>query len=113
MPSPTYELIVQAMAERQQVLCSYDGFARELCPIILGHKNGEERTLAFQFAGASSKKLPPGGDWKCLELAKMSDVRLRTGRWYSGSRHTEAQHCVDEVDVDVNPDSPYDPRRRR
>ncbi len=60
MPSPTYELIAQAMTERKQVLCVYEGFAREVCPIILGHKNGREKTLAFQFAGASSKNLPPG-----------------------------------------------------
>lgn len=112
MASPTYELIAQAMAERKQVLCMYDGFPREVCPIILGHKNGQEKMLAFQFAGASSKNLPPGGDWKCLELAKMSDVTLRAGRWYSGSSHTEAQHCVDDVDIDMNPESPYDPKRR-
>jgi len=41
----------------------------------------------------------------------MSDVELRTGPWYSGNRHSEAQHCVDEVDIDINPDSPYTPKR--
>jgi hypothetical protein len=111
MPSQTYQLLVQAMTQRKQVYCFYKGFRRAVCPIILGHKKGKERVLAFQFDGGASEGLPPGGEWKCLELAKMSHVELQDGPWRSGSRHSEAQHCVDDVDIDMNPDSPYGPRR--
>jgi hypothetical protein len=111
MPSATYQLIMQAMLARQQVLCTYRGLARELCPIILGHTDGRERVLAFQFAGGSSSRLPHGGDWKCLDVAEMNDVALREGRWHSGRSHRQRQHCVAEVEFDVNPDSPYDPKR--
>lgn len=41
-PSPTYRLFEQALIEKQQVVCMYDGYRRELCPIILGHSQGEE-----------------------------------------------------------------------
>jgi hypothetical protein len=112
MTSSTYQLMVQAMKQRKQVLCFYKGFPRAVCPIILGHKKGQERVLAFQFDGGASEGLPRGGEWKCLELAKMDHVELRTGQWHAGRQHTEAQHCVDEVDIDVNPDSPYEPRRK-
>jgi hypothetical protein len=112
MTSSTYQLMVQAMMQRKQVLCFYKGFPRAVCPIILGHKKGQERVLAFQFGGGASEGLPSGGEWKCLELAKMDHVELRTGHWHAGRRHTEAQHCVDEVDIDVNPDSPYEPKRK-
>jgi hypothetical protein len=112
MTSSTYQLIVQAMTERKQVLCMYEGFARALCPIVLGHKQGRERLLAFQFAGGASKGLPPGGQWKCFDLAKMTETELRRGRWHAGTAHTQPQHCVDEVDLDINPESPYAPRRR-
>jgi hypothetical protein len=44
-------------------------------------------------------------------LAKVSDVKLRDGPWHAGSRHTQPQGCVEEVDLDVNPDSPYQPKR--
>jgi hypothetical protein len=111
MPSPTYKLITQAMVSRRQVLCIYRGFARELCPIILGHTEGRERVLAFQFAGGSKSGLPQGGQWKCLDVAEMSRVKLREGRWYSGHSHRGPQHCVADVDLDVNPDSPYQPKR--
>jgi hypothetical protein len=112
MPSATYRLIAQAMAERKQVLCIYEGFPRAICPIVLGYKNGEERALTYQFAGGASKGLPRGGQWKCLQLSKISEVELRSGRWHAGSSHKRPQGCIDDVDLDVNPDSPYDPRRR-
>ncbi len=111
MPSPTYQLIMQAMITRQQVLCMYGGFARAICPIILGHTAGRERVLAFQFAGGASSGLPPGGQWKCFDVADISEVELRQGRWHSGRSHRQPQYCVADVELDVNPNSPYDPKR--
>ncbi|CCD89371.1 conserved hypothetical protein [Bradyrhizobium sp. ORS 285] len=112
MPSPTYDLIMQAMMRRQQLLCMYRGHARAVCPIILGHTAGRERVLAFQFAGGASSGLPRGGQWKCFDVAEMSEVELREGRWHSGRSHSQPQYCVADVDLDVNPDSPYDPKRK-
>ena len=111
MPSRSYELFAKALLERQQVVCLYDGYRRELCPVILGHTRGEEAALVYQFAGGSSSGLPPGGSWKCLRLAKASDVQLREGPWFAGDSHQRAQACVEDVDLDVNPASPYSPRR--
>jgi hypothetical protein len=112
VPSPTYALFEEAMRRRQQILCRYDGHRRELCPIILGHTDGQEVALTYQFAGSGSKPLPPGGQWKCLRLSKVSDVQLRDGPWHAGETHMQRQRCVAIVDLDVNPDSPYHPQRR-
>jgi hypothetical protein len=111
MTSPSYRLIARAIRGREQVLCMYNGFARALCPIMLGHKQDRERVLGFQFAGDASEGLPPGGQWKCFEVAKMTEVQLRSGEWHTGTRHTRPQHCIDTVDLDINPESPYAPRR--
>ena len=110
MPSQTYRLFARAMAERKQILCVYDGYPRELCPIILGYNKGQEVALIYQFAGQSRSGLSPGGGWKCLRLAKVSNVRLRIGPWRAGSTHIQRQHCVEVVDLDINPSSPYLPR---
>ncbi|MBV9686641.1 MAG: hypothetical protein JO096_05465 [Alphaproteobacteria bacterium] len=112
MASPAYKLFEQAMTSRKQILCTYDGHPRELCPVILGHTNGQEVALVYQFAGRSKSKLPPHGQWKCLSLSKASNIQLREGPWYAGSSHTTPQHCVQAVDLDVNPVSPYTPQRR-
>ncbi|HEX2114719.1 MAG TPA: hypothetical protein VHM01_09980 [Alphaproteobacteria bacterium] len=112
MPSFTYALFARAMAERKQVLCVYDGYRRELCPVVIGHSDGQEVALVYQFAGGSKSGLPSGGQWKCLHLTKVSDVQLRDGRWHARSRHQRQQACVEIVDLDVNPSSPYHPQRR-
>jgi hypothetical protein len=112
MASRVYDLFARAMAERKQILCTYDGYPRELCPVILGHSKGEENALTFQFGGGSSKGLPPGGQWRCLFLAQVGDAPLRDGPWHAGDSHTQPQGCVEIVDLDVNPNSPYNPKRR-
>jgi hypothetical protein len=112
MPSPAYQLFEQAMTSRKQIFCRYHGCARELCPIILGHSQGREKALTYQFGGQSSKGLPPGGQWRCLWLSEVSDIRLRDGVWHAGNRHAQPQDCVEAVDLDVNPTSPYNPKRQ-
>jgi hypothetical protein len=66
VPSPIYELFAQAMAGGKQILCRYGGYPRELCPILLGHSQGQEKALTYQFGGQSKLGLPPGGEWRCL-----------------------------------------------
>ena len=111
VPSRTYDLFEQAMTSRKQVLCTYDGYLRELCPVILGHSQGKEKALTYQFGGQSEKGLPPGGQWRCLWLSKVRSVRLRDGPWHAGDSHNQPQDCVEIVDLDVNPASPYNPKR--
>ncbi len=112
MPSRVYDLFSQAMLTQKQILCLYDGYARELCPIILGHSNGQEKALTYQVGGQSRSGLPRTGQWRCLWLDKVSNVQLRDGVWRAGDAHTQPQGCVQVVDLDVNPDSPYNPARR-
>lgn len=112
MASRVYKLFARAMANRKQILCVYNGYARELCPVILGHSKGEEKALTYQFGGDSKTGLPREGEWRCLWLSKVDKVELRDGPWYSGGRHDQPQGCVEVVDLDVNPLSPYSPKRR-
>jgi hypothetical protein len=112
MRSHAYDLFAAAMAGQKQIVCTYNGHRRELCPVILGHSRGQEKALTFQFGGGSSKGLPRGGQWRCLFLAKVENVRLRDGEWHAGDSHTRPQGCVEIVDLDVNPASPYHPKRR-
>jgi hypothetical protein len=107
LPSSAYKLFEQAMTSRQHILCRYHGRPRELCPIILGHSQGREKALTYQFGGESEKGLPPGGQWRCLWLSEVGDILLRDGAWHAGDHHNQPQGCVEVVDLDVNPASPY------
>jgi hypothetical protein len=111
MGSSKYALFEEAMRTRKQVVCMYKGYRRELCPIILGHSQGREKALTYQFGGQSSQQLPREGAWRCLWLTEVSDVELREGPWFSGDRHAQPSRCVEVVDLDINPLSPYSPKR--
>jgi hypothetical protein len=100
MPSATYALFRNAILAERQVICTYDGLPRELCPHIIGtNKDGKEALLAWQFAGESSGKLP---QWRCLKLANVRDARARAGRWHEGGSHRTEQTCVSDIDLDIN-----------
>jgi len=111
MPSPTYELFAKAMVARRPVVCTYQGHPRAICPIILGHTEGAEKALTWQFEGSGSGG-PVRGRWKCLSLAEVSNAEIVDGPWRSDREHSQRQSCVKDVDLDVNPDSPYEPKRR-
>jgi predicted DNA-binding transcriptional regulator YafY len=98
--SPTYVLFRAAISGERQVVCSYDGRTRELCPHIIGHnKNDEEVVLAWQFAGQSSGRLP---QWRCLRLANVRNAVVRDGPWHEGGSHRSEQTCVSDIDLDIN-----------
>jgi hypothetical protein len=100
MPSATYTLFRNAILAEQQVICTYDGRDRELCPHIIGtNKDGEEVVLAWQFGGQSSGRLP---QWRCLKLANVRNARARNGLWHAGGSHKSTQQCVTNIDLDIN-----------
>jgi hypothetical protein len=111
MHSATYELFEQALRTKQHIVCTYGGYVRDLCPVILGHSKGQEKALTFQVGGESKSGLPPDGEWRCLFLDRITDARVQDGPWRSGSSHNQPQGCVEDVDLDVNRASPYSPRR--
>lgn len=102
MPSRTYEVFRQAILEEMQVVCAYDGYERELCPVVLGVSGGEEKVLAYQVGGGSRSGLPRGGEWRCLYLSRVRRARARKSPWREGARHQAEQSCVETVDLDIN-----------
>lgn len=96
-----YSLIRLAIIERKQVRCFYRGLLRECCPHSIGRTNGIPRVLVYQFAGDSTKGLPPGGEWRCMDIPGMERISVRPGAWFTGMRHTKKQTCVKDVDIDI------------
>lgn len=104
MSSATYQIFRQAIVNKQQIVCNYNGLYREVCPHTLGLTNGREQVLSFQFAGQSSKGLPPGGEWRCMKLDDVTDAKIKDGPWHTNSKHTRPQTCVKQVDIEVDHD---------
>lgn len=101
MPA-TYDLIRQAIGERRPVEARFEGHPRRFCPHAIGTRDGHPRALVFQFAGHSSRGLPPEGDWRCLAIDRLTEVSLQDGPWHT-REHSQPQHCIDEVDLSLVP----------
>jgi hypothetical protein len=96
------EILVQAINQKKRVSCYYDGYFREMCPHVIGWKNGVHHILSFQYAGQSSKGLPPGGEWKCMDVDGISQLQFIEGDWFTGPHKTgKPQVCVDQVEATV------------
>jgi hypothetical protein len=101
-----YQLIRNATLARQQVVATYRGHRRELCPHVIGTKEGRRQALFFQFGGGSSSSLPLGGEWRCIPVDGLEDVVVREGPWHTGKGHHFPETCVDEIDVEAPRDPP-------
>ena len=102
MASALFDLFRQAVAQRKQVVCTYSGYVREVCPHAVGYKHNRERVMAYQFAGGSSKGLQPGGEWRCLDIADVSSASVRDGPWHTHPRHSRPNTCIDLVIEEVS-----------
>lgn len=97
-----YELFADAIRNKMQIICTYDGHYREFCPHTLGRgPKGNPQALCFQFGGSSNSGLPAGGSWRCVSLDRVLDASSRVGEWYTRDDHTRPQTCVKDPDVEV------------
>ena len=74
-----YQVLAEAITGKQRVVARYHDEERIFSPHALGRKRGVAHVLVFQFAGGSQSGLPPGGEWRCLNLDELSDIRLAPG----------------------------------
>ncbi|MFB9996161.1 hypothetical protein [Providencia rustigianii] len=103
--SSNYDLIAEAIKNKKQIIAMYKGHLREMCPHVLGSKNGREQALFYQFGGySSSGVIIPGSssNWRCIQIDGLSEVTLRDGEWHTAANHSQTQTCVDRIDIEVN-----------
>ncbi len=101
-----YDLCFDAILGRKQLLFTYRDRRREVCPHVLGVTKGKEMLLGYQFAGETNGVLPKGGEWRCFQVTEIHSIAMRDGTWHTGSSHSSKHRCVDDVDLDVNPNAP-------
>jgi hypothetical protein len=97
-----YDLIKQAILERKQVIAKYHGKHREMCPHVIGRKNGRAKALFWQFAGESTSDPQMRGGWRDTFVDEIEIIKIRDGEWYTGPRHSRMQKAVDIVDVEID-----------
>lgn len=96
-----YADIKSAVLGKQPIVFDYGGHRREVCPHVIGLKDGKQQFLGFQFAGSSSSGLPANGEWRCFVISRIGAVTVQPGPWQTGAGHQQDQTCVDQIDAEV------------
>lgn len=99
----TYRMIRQAILDKDIVVATYHGYVREMCPHVLGTKNGRLQSLMYQFAGGSSNGLEPDGspaNWRCVIVEELFNVSIKksAGQWHTASNYSRPQTCVNPIE---------------
>lgn len=105
MSRSVYEIVKQAIIDKDHVIATYDGYVREMCPHVIGTKNGRAQALFYQFGGESKSGLGPigsGRNWRCILIEGLTNVYTRSGEWFTGEGHSRPQTCVDEAEAVVD-----------
>jgi hypothetical protein len=106
MVDMSYDLIKQAIEQKKAITGFYHGQYREMCPHVLGYKNGKRHALFYQFAGQSnSRPIQPDGspvNWRCIDIDDLTHVAIKDiEHWHSAPDHSRPQTCVDYVEAVV------------
>lgn len=101
MSTAVFANILDAMHNKQQVTCVYQGLYREICPHTIGWKDGQAKVWGFQFAGESSNGLSADGEWRCMFIAGMADVAIKDGAWHTRDDYRRPQSCIDNIELEV------------
>ena len=88
---------------------------RLFCPHRLGrNRDGEFRVLCYQYGGESKSGLQPEGspaNWRCIELERLSRVRLLESTWHTAANHSRPGSCVPDADIDAEDQRERDPQK--
>jgi len=100
-----YRLVWTAVENRWTIEALYHGRRRLFCPHRLGrNREGRLRVLFYQYEGDSESGLQREGspaDWRCIELEKLSRVRLVERGWHTADNHSRPGTCVVDADIDA------------
>jgi len=100
----TYDWIKQAIEEKKSLNLVYNDHIRQVCPCLLGSKNGKYYVLCYQYGGGSVSGLSADTtkNWRCLEVDKISAVQNNQDEFQVPENHSTIQSCVENIDIELN-----------
>jgi len=100
----TYSKIKSAIENKQIITADYEGHNRQMCPHILGEKDGHIKALFYQFGGSSQNGISMNKieNWICIPINDLTNVEIVEGRWHTANNYPSYSNCVDEIDFMVH-----------
>jgi hypothetical protein len=99
----SYELIKEAIKNKQSITCFYNGYLRKMSPHIIGTKNGRQQAFFYQYGGQSSQGISFNRDnnWRCIFIDKITNLSINDDKFETSDNHSQRQSCIDYVDIKV------------
>ncbi|NHN85704.1 hypothetical protein GOB93_13780 [Acetobacter musti] len=97
----TRDRLCAAIKSRSNVSFTYHGRALTGSPHAVGKGDGEERVLIYVGSDDHKKVEPPGGQWKCLPIADLSDVATDSSPFHAGHPGKHEKTGLHEIDVSL------------
>lgn len=101
-----YELIKQAVQNKQSISFDYNNYSRKMSPHVIGRsKEGEEQTLCYQNGGMTSSGIitpNSNNNWRCVKIANIRNLTVNNDRFQTANNHTKSQSCVHVIDAEIN-----------
>ena len=81
----SYHIVRQAILDKCSLSAIYQNKTRHFCPHAIGRDDsGDINIMAFQYAGQSSHRLPPNGEWRYFRVRGLSSVVRNGDAWHTG-----------------------------
>jgi hypothetical protein len=99
-----YDMLKEAIENKQCVTCNYNGYLRKMTPHVLGTKKGKEQALFYQYGGESSSGLSAvsAKNWRCIPVDNIEQLEINDDDFQTAHNHSRSQTCVDIIDVEVD-----------
>lgn len=93
------EIFKHAILDKRCLTGRHKGTERHFAPHAIGFKSdGTPAIFVFQYAGRTTTRLPPRGEWRCFDLADLSHLRVNNHRWRSAPNYSlSRQTCLAKV----------------
>lgn len=91
------EILKNLIRDGYNLEFTYDGYKRVFCPHLIGWKKGKLKLFGVQFGGSSSSPLKPNGNWKCLFVDKINNLKKIEKGFKTLSYRRGKSTCIDKI----------------
>ena len=99
-----YDLIKNALLEKQSLTFTYHGLLRYVSPHVIGTDKGIQKLLCYQYGGSTGNGLIYADSdkiWKCLFIDEIEYLSVNRDLFQTAHSDIQPQMCIINVDAQI------------
>ncbi|ASC07029.1 hypothetical protein WSS15_12140 [Acetobacter pasteurianus] len=97
-----YSILRTAIEQKKAVAFTLHDKPQVASPHALGKGDGVEKVLMYRGVDAHEKRVPAQGQWDCIAVSELSDVKLLADEPFHQGHPDAAQRAgIREVDIEL------------